>query len=648
MRADRSEDIPPNDHGHLDHGHLDHGHLDHGHLDASGVDTSFDDALGAAALLAGRWSANAFADGRLAELLRLTCDVVGAGAAFVATHGDDGPQVAVAHGLDDTALDSLPSGPGGVVATALDFPIATVSGDDPLVAAYGSAIGVPLAIATPAGVDASAASLGALVVLGIDPDQLDARRSAVDLFARQVATHLELARVSERHTDVLDELDMAQSNLAFVSSHDPLTGLFNRRAVTELLDRLTEPNRDGTISSALLVIDLDNFEDINDSLGHDTGDRVLVTVADRIHLGARGDDTVARLASDQFVVVINDAVPLAPESLAKRLLHSLSNPIEHRGASVKITASIGIARWTSDVHSAGELLRSANAAMTYAKTEGRNRYVAFEDRVAEELSRRVETHAFVRRVVHEGGLRLDFQPMWSLSSGTPLAHEALLRWHTGGSPKIGPMEFVAAAEELGLVGDITRFTIHEACRLAARRRQAGERSAAVTVNLSSVQLERDEVILTVAMALEESGLHPSGLILELTESAKLAASGTGQQTLRELQRMGVRIALDDYGTGFSSLALLRSFPFDFMKIDKSFVSTRTETDREVLRSLVQLGHSLGMTVVAEGIEDAEVLEQLRLVGCDVAQGYLLGRPGSGEPPNNMVRHPLIVELATSN
>jgi diguanylate cyclase (GGDEF)-like protein len=586
-------------------------------------------------------------DGRLDELLGLAAQITGAATVLVAMVGADQVWFTARVGCELAELPRVGSPFATVVSETVALGVDDLAADErfagcPLVAlGLRSFVGVPLTAPT-------GSVIGVLAVADQAPlSQPQAAIATLEVFARQVMTHLHLQQLVDEHTDALDELDMAQSNLAFLSTHDPLTGLFNRKAVTDLLDRLTEANISSQISTALLVVDLDNFEDINDSLGHDTGDRVLITVADRLHLGARGDDTVARLASDQFVVVINDAVPLAPESLARRLLHAITTPIEHRGATIKVTASIGIARWGADVRTAGELLRSANAAMVYAKTEGRNRYVAFEDRVAEELSRRLDTHSFVREVVFQGGLRLDFQPMWSLSNGTPLAHEALLRWHTAGSPKIGPMEFVAAAEELGLVGEITRFTIHEACRLAARRREAGELGAAVTVNLSSVQLERDEVILTVAMALEESGLHPSGLILELTESAKLAASGGGQQTLRELQRMGVRVALDDYGTGFSSLQLLRSFPFDFMKIDKSFVTTRTETDREVLRSLVQLGHSLGMTVIAEGIEDPEVLEQLRQVGCDVAQGYLLGRPGSAEPPHNMVQHPLLLALGAN-
>ena len=395
----------------------------------------------------------------------------------------------------------------------------------------------------------------------------------------------------------------------------------------------------------MLVVDLDHFRDVNDSLGHEAGDRVLVTVADRIHLGARGDDLVARLASDQFAVVIPNASMLGPESLARRLLQSIAVPVECGGASVTVTASIGIARWGTEVGSVEELMRNAEAAMLDAKVAGRNRYVAFEERVASELSKRLETHTFVRKVVSDGAMRLEFQPLWSLSDGTVIAHEALLRWYSPGGPSIDPAAFVAAAEEIGLIGEITRFTIHEGCRLAARRRAAGEIGAAVTVNLSSVQLDRDEVILVVATALNESGLDPSALILELTESAKLAESGSGQATLRELQNMGVRIALDDVGTGFSSLALLRRFPFDFMKIDRSFAAAHTDTDRDVLRSLVQLGHALGMVVVAEGIEQPEALDQLREVECDAAQGYLLGRPGAADPPSNMKANPLVSTLA---
>jgi diguanylate cyclase (GGDEF)-like protein len=494
-------------------------------------------------------------------------------------------------------------------------------------------------------------AIGTLCVMDTEPRELPRwQLTTLEVLARQAMAHLRLSRLVDDHAGALDDLDMAERNLSFLSTHDALTGLLNRRSVCEIIEGLTTANASGAISSALLFIDLDNFKDINDAFGHEAGDRVLVTIADRLHLGARGDDAVARLASDEFVVLIPHAASLAPESLARRLLQSVSIPVEWNGLPLMVTASIGIVRWSDDMLSANDLLRAGDAAMHYAKIEGRNRYVTFEDRVADEVSRRLDSHSFVRNVVTSGSLRLDFQPLWSLSNGTLIAHEALLRWDSpDGAPEVGPAEFVKAAEEIGLVGEITEFTIREACRLAARRRDAGEPQAAVTINLSAVQLERDEVILLVASALNDSGLDPSGLILELTESAKLAESGPGQATLRELQNMGVRIALDDFGTGFASLALLRNFPFDFMKIDGSFVNVQTEMDREVLRSIVQLGHSLGMMVVAEGIEEPNVLEQLRELGCDMAQGYLLGRPGAAVPTDHLadqlVTHPLITGVS---
>jgi len=491
-------------------------------------------------------------------------------------------------------------------------------------------------------ISAEGHAIGTLCVMDTEERELPRWQiTTLEVLARQAMAHLRLSRLVDDHAGALDDLDMAERNLSFLSTHDALTGLLNRRSVCDIIDGLTTANSAGAISSALLFIDLDNFKDINDAFGHEAGDRVLVTIADRLHLGARGDDAVARLASDEFVVLTPHAASLAPESLARRLLQAVSIPVEWNGLPLMVTASIGIVRWSDDMLTANDLLRAGDAAMHYAKIEGRNRYVTFEDRVADEVSRRLDSHSFVRNVVTSGQLRLDFQPLWSLTNGTLIAHEALLRWDSPGAPEVGPAEFVKAAEEIGLVGEITEFTIREACRLAARRRDAGEPQAAVTINLSAVQLERDEVILLVASALNDSGLDPSGLILELTESAKLAESGPGQATLRELQNMGIRIALDDFGTGFASLALLRSFPFDFMKIDRSFVTVQTEMDREVLRSIVQLGHSLGMMVVAEGIEEPNVLEQLRELGCDMAQGYLLGRPGAAEPPEHMATHPLI-------
>ena len=584
---------------------------------------------------------------RLAEIVALAAEVCGVTMAGVSVvdaervHYLAGVGIPPADSLSGVARDAsfctyaiLETQPLVVPDASTDarfFDLPMLSGDPP-VRFYAS---VPL-------IEHGGHAIGALWVMSSEPRDLDgAQLSALSVLSRQAMAQLQLAALESDHVGALDELEMARRNLEFLMTHDALTGLHNRKAALDLVEGLVPLNEAGSMNTAVLFIDLDDFEDVNDELGHDAGDRVLVTLADRLHLGARGDDFVARLAGDQFVIVVPHAPPLAPEQMARRVLQMVSIPVEYHGAAITMTASVGVARWGGTVRDAADLIASGDAAMRYAKAEGKNRSITFEDRVAAHRAHRIDTHSFVRHVVAEGSMRLEFQPLWSLTSGTVIAHEALLRWDSPGAPNIDPGEFVATAEAIGLVGEITRFTITEGCRLAARRREAGEANAAVTVNVSSVQLERDEVILVVATALNDSGLDASGLILELTESAKLAESGSGQATLRELQNMGVRVALDDFGTGFSSLALLRSFPFDFMKIDRSFVRVATDADREVLRSLVQLGHSLGMKVVAEGIEDAPMLEQLQAVGCDVAQGYLLGRPGPAEPPHNMVHHPLI-------
>lgn len=559
------------------------------------------------------------ADQRFDDIARSAADLFGATTAVIALvdHDRVWPKAHVGIGAGQHALvaplSALTIAGDGVVVVPDASADERLAGD--AVEADGTivrfAAGAPLAT-----VDGH--SIGALVVLGAELRAVEPwQQRMLQLLAQQAMAEMRIDALRDDYEGALDDLDMARRNLSFLATHDPLTGLKNRQALDTTLQGLVSANRAGTVTSAVLVVDLDNFKDVNDSLGREAGDRVLVSIGDRIHLGARGDDTVARLASDQFVVVIPDAGSIGAESLARRLLQTIAAPVDHHGASIAVTASIGIARWGTEVTSVDEVMRSAEAALHEAKREGRNRYVTFEDRVADELARRLDAHTFVRQVVRAQAMRLDVQPLWSLSSGKVVAHEVMLRWDAPLGPRIEPSEFVAAAEAIGLIGEITRFTISEGCRLAARRRAAGEHDAAVTVKLSSLQLERDEVILVVATALNESGLEPSGLILEITESATLARSGSAQATLRELQHMGVRIALDDVGIGFASLALLRSFPFDFMKIDRSFVTVAADADRDVLRSLVQLGHSLGMRVVTEGAGELAALEHLRGVSGDI-------------------------------
>jgi diguanylate cyclase len=584
-------------------------------------------------------------DDTLAEIVDLAAKVCGAAMAAVSIVGYDRQVFRSQHGFSTTETERDRSLCAHAILSDVLFVVqdATIDprvSDSPLVTGEPHVrfyAGAPL-------VSADGHAVGTLCVLDTAPGRIEPWQGRMlEVLARQAMAHLRLDRLVDDSDDVTEELHVARRNLDFLATHDSLTSLLNRQAITDLIDGLATPNAAGSASSAVLHIDLDDFRHINETYGHVAGDRVLVTIADRIHLGARGDDAVGRLASDEFVVLVQNAMSMGPESLARRLLDAISLPIEFDGTEITVTASIGVARWSPDMLSAGDLLRASSAATHEAKAEGGNRVRCFESHDTDAGRRRSDVHAFVRRIVTAGALQLEFQPLWSLASGALVAHEALLRWNGDHRFDLTPGDFVSAAEELDIVSQVTEFTIREACRVAAIHRAAGDPAAAVSVNLSATQLERDEVILTVASALNDSDLEPSALILELTESAKLASSGPGRATLRELHNMGIRIALDDFGTGFASLDLVRALPFDFMKIHGSFVAAQSDVDREVLRSLVQLGHSLGMMVVAEGIEEPAVLEQLGALGCDLAQGYLLGRP----TPTGVTAggsHPLIAAL----
>ncbi|MGD9997209.1 MAG: diguanylate cyclase [Ilumatobacteraceae bacterium] len=464
--------------------------------------------------------------------------------------------------------------------------------------------GVPL-------IDGHGRSMGALCVLDRHPRTLEPWQVEVlEVLGRQVVSQLRLDAIEHDHAGVVDDLELARHDLSFLTTHDALTGLANRQTFREALDGFASSNHSGTASTALVLIDIDDFNEVNDRLGHDAGDRVLVTIADRINLGCRGDDLVARLAGDQFVVLLRSAGALGPESLARRLLQTIAAPIDLRGATVSVTASIGIAQCDAGVTSGDELMRATDVAMRNAKEHGGNRW-ADAGTHPSGPDGDADLGSFVRMVLDEHRLRVELRPLRSLPDGDVVAYDAALRWDVPGGEAIDGPAFVSAAGALRLGGQVTRFAIGEACRAVARRRLMGEIGAAVVVGLPASQLEHDEVLLLVATAIIDHDLDPSALILQLTEAGALMASEAARTTLRELQNMGVRSALADFGTGLSSLALLETFAFDFMRVDGSFLAARTETDRDVLRSLVQLGHHLGMVILAETADRPGVFDWLR-------------------------------------
>jgi len=421
------------------------------------------------------------------------------------------------------------------------------------------------------------------------------------------------------------------NELAHQAFHDSLTSLANRALLRDRLEHALARSRRLAATVAVLFCDLDGFKMVNDTLGHDAGDDLLVEVARRLEFNLRDGDTAARLGGDEFAIVLDETTGDDTIALAERLLDALREPFVVNDREVFVPASIGIADNGADVLDADELLCRADIAMYAAKSRGRNRIEVFEPTMQTELTARHELHGDLRHALPHGELVVHYQPLLDLETQTIESFEALVRWNHPTRGMVGPDEFIPIAEELGLIVDIGRFVLREACReTMAWRALPGAQDLCVGVNVSSQQLYDDQFVADIRAALDDTGLPATGFILELTESTLLSDTSIVQERLDALKRLGVRIALDDFGTGYSSLAYLRSFPIDFLKIDQSFVNelSRESDDQGLImvRSIISIGHNLNLGVIAEGIEQTNQLEELRKAGCNTGQGYLFARP----------------------
>ena len=427
--------------------------------------------------------------------------------------------------------------------------------------------------------------------------------------------------------DVTERNQLA-ARLAHQAFHDPLTGLVNRALLSERLEHALESTRRSHRRVAVLFLDLDRFKTINDSLGHAAGDELLREVAGRLQLVVRPGDTVARLGGDEFVVLLED-MERTEDALAtaQRISSVLRTPFHAAGCEVVTTASIGVA--TGDRSSdSDELLSRADAALYAAKRGGRNRVHVFDDSLEPHRRSDMALEADLRHAVAREQLRIHLQPIVAIRDGRIRGCEALIRWQHPVHGLLSPAGFLPLAEETGLIVPIGDWVLVEACHTAARwhRDHAGDEKWFVSVNLSARQLQRAGFVETVRATLAEAGLAPGRLMLEITEDAILENRETTVGVLHELRSIGVRIAIDDFGTGYSNLTYLTSFPIDVMKIDGSFVTLLDREDGQaVVAALVRLGQALHVEVVAEGIERPEQLGLLRQLGCDLGQGFLLGR-----------------------
>jgi diguanylate cyclase (GGDEF)-like protein/PAS domain S-box-containing protein len=427
--------------------------------------------------------------------------------------------------------------------------------------------------------------------------------------------------------DVTERVGTAQ-RLAHQATHDDLTGLANRALLAERLGgRGGRPGR----PCALFVIDLDKFKLVNDNLGRGIGDQVLVATAERLRAATRADDTVARVGSDEFAVLAEDVGDAGTAAeIAERVLQALSAPVTLSRRDVNVTCSIGVA--LSRGQGREKLLEEADFALYRAKERGRGRWELFERSMRAASRHQLESEDLLRRALDTDGVVVLYQPIVDMADGTVTATEALVRLSGRRGHLVTPDRFIGAAEDSGLIVPLGALVLDRACAQQARWQGQAPWVKQVSVNLSARQLASADLVGQVARALGAHGLAPGSLCLELTESAIIDAGPSTLRSIEELRSLGVSLALDDFGTGWSSLAYLRRFPLDSIKVDRSFVAGlgSDDDDAEVVRAVIGLGHALRLTSIAEGVETEEQASYLRGLGCDFAQGYLYGRPVAAE------------------
>jgi diguanylate cyclase (GGDEF)-like protein len=440
----------------------------------------------------------------------------------------------------------------------------------------------------------------------------------------------EHASLALNDASALEAMRRAFGEAVHQATHDALTGLPNRTLVIDRLTHALARARRNPCGLAVLFVDLDRFKVVNDSLGHSVGDEVLVQVAERLKGAVRPGDTVSRLAGDEFVVVCEDVLDEADlVRLGERMAHAIARPLSLYGRETIITASIGIALASPET-TAEDLLRDADVAMYRAKERGRSRIELFDQAMRIRMLDRLETEHALRLAVQQGRLALHYQPTVCLTTGRVLSFEALVRWRHGERGLVSPNDFIGLAEDTGLIVPLGRWALETACHeLASWRAMRPElEPLQVSVNLSAGQFADPHLVAMVSAALEASGLPPDHLWLEITESVLMEEAAATIDTLRALRALGVRLSIDDFGTGYSSLSYLKRFPVDVLKIDRSFVDGLgvDPEDQEIVTAIVSLARALGLGVVAEGVETAEQLDEVRRLGCNSVQGYYLGKP----------------------
>ena len=467
-----------------------------------------------------------------------------------------------------------------------------------------------------------------IVVLTGDPDLIPARE-AIRLGAQDFISKRELGMVPlDRSIQFAIERKRSERRLAHLANHDQLTGLSNRGLFQTKVGQAMGRSRRRQEPFALVMVDIDRFKSINDGLGQEGGDAVLVEMARRLLAHVESPDTVARIGADEFAFLVESAPsPSACARLAQQILDVTSEPIVLGGAELAATASIGIALYPDNGESVADLLTSAETALLQAKQAGRESYRLFGDRMQSDALVQLQLEGSLRRALERQEFRLHYQPQYELDHGTLVGVEALLRWEREGE-LVPPGKFIPALEDTGLIVPVGAWVLHQACRDLTKIHKIYGNHVRMAVNLSARQFERDGLVDVVFDALDQQGLTYGCLELEITESLLMRDVSRTVAILASLKEAGARVAIDDFGTGYSSLAYLRRFPVDVLKVDRMFVNEIGTEGPSMTHAIISLGQTLGLEMVAEGVENATQLMRLRDEGCDVVQGFFCARPAA--------------------
>lgn len=441
-----------------------------------------------------------------------------------------------------------------------------------------------------------------------------------------------------------EERRLNQDRIAYMASHDTLTGLPNRAMFSEILAGAIDAGKRYGRNFAVMFIDLDRFKYINDSLGHDAGDELLKVMSERLKQCMRSSDVVARFGGDEFVVMVQEVEsPHHIAAVARKILAAAVAPIVLGGQECRITASVGISMFPSDAQDEQSLLKNADMAMYQAKAEGKNNFQFFTAGIRSQSLQRLALESSLRGALENGELSLQYQPKLDINTNSITGVEALLRWNSPTLGNISPGHFIPVAEETGLIVPIGRWVLRQACEQCVLWVKAGLPAVGMAVNLSARQFGDSGLVADLEKVLQDTGIDPQMLELEITESMVITNTEHALKTLRQIKQLGVRLAIDDFGTGYSSLAQLKSFPVDTIKVDRSFIRDlpQSPNDRAITEAIIGVGKSLSLNVVAEGVETPEQLQYLRDSACNEMQGFYFSRPVDADAFADLLRqHPV--------